>query len=121
MEEQERINTPADLKKLVDKKGKEWLIAAMVEGSIGYHTPRHADIIIDNALSGKTRDYCERCDACFGTDLYEMINYDTGLMLHIEDRDPEKVTRLIETVKIISGMNSEAQTTISLAYPTMNI
>ena len=121
VEEPARINTPEDLQKLVDEKGMPWLVAAMVEGSIGYHTPRHAEVVIESALSGKTKDYCERCDACFRTDLFEMINYDVGLMLRLEDRDPEKVTRLIGTVKMISGMNSEAQTTISLAYPTMCI
>jgi len=121
MEQIERINTAADLKKLVDEKGKEWLVAAMVEGSIGYHTPRHAEVIIESALSGKTKDYCERCDACFRTDLFEMINYDVGIMLRLEDRDAEKAARLMDTVKIISRMNSEAQMTISLAYPTMNI
>ena len=121
MEEQERINTPADLQKLVDEKGKEWLVAAMVEGSIGYHTPRHAEVIIESALSGKTRDYCERCDACFRTDLFEMINYDVGIMLRLEDRNAEKATRLMETIKMISRMNGEEQMTISLAYPTMNI
>lgn len=121
MEELKRISTPADLKKLVDEKGEEWVVAAMVEGSIGYHTPKHAGILIENALSGKTIDWCERCDACFGTDLFEMINYDIGLMLRLEDRVPEKAARLIETVRIIAGMNDEGQMSVSLAYPTMNI
>src|SRR5665811_1406144 len=76
MEEPARINGPIDLKKLVDEKGKEWLVAAMVEGSIGYHTPKHAEILIEKALRGETVDWCERCDACFGRDLFEMINYD---------------------------------------------
>jgi hypothetical protein len=121
MEEPARINTSADLEKLVDDKGKPWLVAAMVEGSIGYHTPRHAEVLIERALSGQTRDYCERCDACFGTDLFEMINYDVGLMLRLEDRDAAKASRLIDTVKIIAGMSSEAQMSVSLAYPTMCI
>lgn len=121
MEEPARINTPEDLQKLVNEKGMPWLVAAMVEGSIGYHTPRHAEVVIESALSGKTKDYCERCMACFKEDMFEMINYDVGLMLRLEDRDVERATRLVDTVKIISGMNSEAQMTMSLAYPTMNI
>jgi hypothetical protein len=73
MEEPARINGPADMKKLLDEKGKQWLVAAMVEGSIGYHTPRHAEILIERAISGETKDWCERCYACFGRDLFEMI------------------------------------------------
>jgi hypothetical protein len=121
MEEPARINTSIDLKKLLEEKGKPWLVAAMVEGSIGYHTPRHAEILIERALSGETKDWCERCDACFGTDLFEMINYDVGLMLRLEDRDAAKAARLIDTVKRIAGMSSEAQSSVSLAYPTMCI
>jgi len=121
MEEPARINGPADLKKLVEEKGKEWLVAAMVEGSIGYHTPKHAEILIGRALSGKTVDWCERCDACFKTDLFEMINYDIRHMLFLEDRNAAKAMRLVETVKVISTMDNEAQLSVSLAYPTMNI
>jgi hypothetical protein len=121
MEEPARIDGPTNLKKLVDDKGKEWLMAAMVEGSIGYHTPKHAEILIEKALRGETVDWCERCDACFGRDLFEMINYDIKHMLFLEDRNAAKAMRLVETVKVISGMGSEAQMSVSLAYPTMTI
>ncbi len=121
MEEPARINGLADLKKLVDEKGKEWLVAAMVEGSIGYHTPKHAEILIEKALCGEIVDWCERCDACFGRDLFEMINYDIKHMLFLEDRNAAKAKRLVETVQVISGIGSEAQMSVSLAYPTMNI
>lgn len=121
MEEPKRINDAAELKKLVDEKGKEWLVAAMVEGSIGYHTPKHAEILIEKALRGETVDWCERCDACFKRDLFEMINYDIRHMLFLEDRNAAKASRLVETVKVISTMGSEAQLSVSLAYPTMSI
>ncbi len=78
-------------------------------------------VVIESALSGKTKDYCERCMACFREDLFEMINYDVRVMQHLEDINPEKVARLMNTVRIISQMNNDDQTTISLAYPTMNI
>jgi|SRR5659263_64611 len=121
MEVPARINGPTELKKLVEEKGKEWLIAAMVEGSIGYHTPRHAERLVERALSGKTVDWCERCDACVGRDLFEMINYDIRTMLFLEKRDAVKASRLVDTVKIISGMSGEAQSSVSVAYPTMSI
>ena len=121
MEEPKRINDAAELQKLIEEKGKDWLVAAMVEGSIGYHTPRHAEVLIEKALRGETVDWCERCDACFKRDLFEMINYDIRHMLFLEDRNSAKANRLVETVKIISTMGSEAQLSVSLAYPTMGI
>lgn len=121
MEEPARINGPTDLKILLDEKGKLWLVAVMVESSIGYHTPRHTEIMIERALTGETIDWCERCDACFGRDLFEMINYDIRIMPFLEDRDAEKASRLIDTVKIISEMTGEAQSSVSMAYPTMSI
>jgi hypothetical protein len=57
----------------------------------------------------------------FGRDLFEMINYDIRHMLFLENRDAAKAMRLVETVKVISGMGSEALMSVSLAYPTMNI
>lgn len=121
MEEPEKINTPELLKKVIDEKGIEWVIAAMVEGSIGYHTPKHARMLINKALEGGTKDWCERCDACFGTDLFEMICFDIGLMKRMEERLPDKAARLVEAVKAISKMSDEAQMSVSLAYPTINI
>jgi len=64
--------TPEILKTIIDEKGRPWVVAAMVDGSIGYHTPKHAEILIDRFLSGKEKDYCERCDACFKSDLIEV-------------------------------------------------
>jgi hypothetical protein len=57
----------------------------------------------------------------FKRDLFEMINYDIRHMLFLEDRNAAKAMRLVQTVKVISGMGSEAQMSVSLAYPTMNI
>jgi len=41
MEEPKRINDAAELKKLVDEKGKEWLVAAMVEGQYRISIPQN--------------------------------------------------------------------------------
>jgi hypothetical protein len=50
-----------------------------------------------------------------------MYNYDIRIMLFLEDRDAAKAARLIDTVKIISEMSGEAQSSVSMAYPTMSI
>jgi len=110
-----------ELKKILDEKGIHWLISALVEGSIGYHTPKHAKALIDRALAGTTEDWCERCDACFKGDLMGMIDYDIMHMKHIEERDPAKAKRLLEAIEKVSGMTDEQQMTVGLAYPTLNI
>lgn len=110
-----------ELKSIVDRKGMDWLIAAMVDGSIGYHTPPGAKRLIESALQGETKDYCERCLAIYKGDLLKMIEDDIEKLEYLEKHYPEKVKRLIETVKKISGLDQQQQTTISLMYPTMGI
>ncbi len=64
------------LKEILQEKGEDWLIAALVDGSIGYHTPQGAKRLIESALQGETKDYCERCLAVYKGDLLRMIEYD---------------------------------------------
>lgn len=110
-----------ELKGIADRKGVDWLIAAMVDGSIGYHTPPGAKRMIESVLQGETKDYCERCLAIYKGDLLKMIGSDIEKLEYLEKRYPEKVKRLIEAVKEISALNQQQQTTISLMYPTMRI
>lgn len=110
-----------ELKALIKKRGMDWLIAAMVEGSIGYHSPKHAKRIIEEALEGKTEDYCERCMACYGGDLFNMIESDIRDMEYLEEKVPKRYARILETVKAISSLDAEGQQTAGLMYPTMGI
>ncbi len=48
-----------------------------------------------------------------------MIRCDVRRMEYLEENSPEKVKRLIEIVRQISGLSKEQQSTISLMYPTM--
>jgi len=110
-----------EILKIIKEKGIDWTIASMVEGSIGYHSPKHAYSIIRDFLNGAVRSYCERCSACFKEDLDAMLSYDIELFMRLEERDPEKVQRIIKFVQHIETMSSDDQTTIGLAYPTMNV
>jgi hypothetical protein len=110
-----------ELKKVLEEKGMDWLIAAMVEGSIGYHSPPGARKLIEGALTGETRDYCERCLACFKGDLLQMIDHDVKGMQYIEEKNPAKFKRVMEAVRQISGMIQEQQMIIGLMYPTIGI
>ncbi|MFU8767152.1 MAG: hypothetical protein ACNA7I_05755, partial [Candidatus Methanoperedens sp.] len=82
--------------KTIEEKGEEWMIAAMIHGSIGYHTPKHAKIIIARFKEGYVKDTCERCDACFGTDLIEMLDSDIQTFKRKEEFAPDKAKNLVQ-------------------------
>ncbi len=110
-----------ELREILQEKGIDWLIAAMVEGSIGYHSPKHAKRLVEEALSGQTKDYCERCSACYGSDLPAMIDSDIKMMKYLEEQSPKRFQRVIEAVKQLSRLSTEGQTVAGLMYPTMGV
>lgn len=113
--------TTETLKQIYQEKGKRWLISALVEGSIGYHTPRHAARLIERALKGESKDHCERCDAVFKDDLLMMISHDIRTLSYLENNNPDRFNRVMKAVGLISQYNEEQQGTFSLLYPTMGL
>jgi len=109
------------LKKIVEEKGKLWAIAAMVDGSIGYHSFTSAEIRIRELMEDRYVSGCERSFACFGGDSIEAIAHDFRYFKAVEERDPEKAKRIIEFVNKTSKMSHMGQWAISSLYPTMNI
>ena len=106
------------IRQALREKGRAWMIGAMVEGSIGYHTPKHANLIIDRFLAGNKEDYCERCYSLYKCDLIDMMYDDVRLFDWI---DIDCSTRIVEAMKQIIQLDSEHQELLSLAYPTMGI
>jgi len=109
------------LKSVIEKKGMDWLVAALIEGSIGYHSPKHAKMLINRAIAGELKDCCERCVACFNCDLMKMIEHDVEIFERLEARDPQRSERIVCFSKQIASLNEEGQSLVSLAYPTMGI
>lgn len=107
--------------KTIEEKGEMWMVAAMVHGSIGYHTPKHAQKLIARLKEGNIRDFCERCDACFSTDLLAMLEYDIGVFERCGEFDPEKAKNLLNFAEKVSQLDSERQGSISLSFPTMGV
>ena len=110
-----------ELNSVIEKKGMDWLVAALIEGSIGYHSPKHAKILIERAVAGEVKDYCERCVACFNCDLMKMIERDVEIFEHLESRDPQRSKRFVNFAKQIASLDEEGQSLVSLAYPTMGV
>ena len=110
-----------ELNSVIEKKGMDWLVAALIEGSIGYHSPKHAKILINRAIAGEVKDYCERCIACFNCDLIKMIERDVEIFESLEARDPQRSERIVSVSKQIASLDEEGQSLVSLAYPTMGV
>ncbi len=106
---------------ILEEKGEDWVVAAMVEGSIGYHTPKHARLLIRRFREGEREDYCERCIALFNCNLVDMVYWDVVRFERLEERYPEKVKKLLEFVKKVEKLDDGGQLAVSLAYPTMSI
>ena len=110
-----------ELREILKEKGMDWLIAAMVDGSIGYHSPQSARRLIESALKGETRDACERCIACYKGNLLDMIESDVGGMRFLEKHHPEKIGRIIQIVQQLNNLTQIQQMTASMMYPTMGV
>ena len=110
-----------ELNNILEEKGMDWLVAALIEGSIGYHSPKHAKILIERAVAGEVKDYSERCVACFNCDLMKMIERDVEIFERLVARDPQRSGRIVSVAKQIANLDEEGQSLVSLAYPTMGV
>jgi hypothetical protein len=110
--------TRDDILKTLEEKGEDWVIAALIEGSIGYHSPAHARRIIENVKKGEIEDYCERCTACFRRDLLAMVKHDIDGFRHVSQA---KVERLMKAVPQLEKLSDVQQMTFSLMYPTAGV
>jgi len=109
------------IQKILEEKGVNWAIAALVDASLGYYVPESAEIAIRNFLRGHDTDYCERCLACYGGDLVKMLHHDFDYFLEAERINPERVQRVIEYVKQLKEADFVTQETAGLMYPTLGL
>lgn len=110
--------TRDEILKTLEEKGEYWVVAAMIEGSVGYHVPGHARSLIKNIREGEIQDWCERCIACFKGDRLVMVKRDIDGFRHVSQT---KVARLVKAVSQLDTMNSAQQMTFSLMYPTAGV
>jgi len=111
------------LDRIYRDKGKPWLIVAMIEGSIGYHSAKHAEMIIDALLKNEYAGGGERCMACYQCDVVKMVFLDIQKMIDIESSDPKsrsyiKIKAMIENISKLLEMDTIQAMTFSAMYPT---
>jgi hypothetical protein len=117
------------LVKTVKERGTAWSIAALVDGSIGYHSVESAEQMITALMKGERIIACERTMACFHSDGIEEIDHDFNYFAHKDSYAPERVRTLVGYVREIQRGNRKRgrprtwieQTTESMLYPTSNV
>lgn len=111
------------VQKVLNEKGEQWLVAAIVDGSIGYSDPKHARILIRDYKAGDRQDYCERCYALYGGDLEKMILVDIDYFNMVERNSPERAQRVIAFVQAWEEKvgDSDPLNSAGLFYPTVMI
>ena len=106
----------------VEDMSDEELIAAIVDDSIGYASPAHAEKHVEDFREGGESAYCERGAAVFHRDLDALIESARAHWLRIEQGNPEKAERLLETVEQWQEVEEQegpmASMGISVLYPT---
>jgi len=106
----------------VEDMSDEELIAAIVDDSIGYASPAHAAKHVEDFREGGESAYCERGAAVFGRELDALIESARAHWLRIEQGNPEKTERLLDTVEQWQEIEEQegqmASMGISALYPT---
>lgn len=110
----------AKVQAIVEKHGKEWLIAAMIHGSIGYHSVGSAETLINGVLKGRHWG-CERTDACFKGDPIAEIEHDASYFEYLEENSSETPKRVLVLVEQLRKLSDVQQTTFGLMYPTLGL
>ncbi|MFZ2411581.1 MAG: hypothetical protein WAW23_08430 [Candidatus Methanoperedens sp.] len=112
------MNTRDEILEVLNEKGLNWVVAAMIEGSVGYHSATHAMTLIEDIKNSATTDACERCMACFKGDLLAMVKYDLDGFSHVSQ---PKVDRLVNAVSQLGKLSPVQQMTFGLMYPTTRV
>jgi len=101
-----------------------WLVAAMVDGSVGYYTPQAAESQIRGFLNGRNVSYAERTICLYKCDLALEILSDVRYFLSLEEINEERVRKIVNFVRKWYEIDVEdwaKSKTISMMYPTMVI
>jgi hypothetical protein len=107
-----------EIEAVLRDKGENWLIAAMVDGSIGYHSPGDARRLIAQYKDGARQCGLERCIACFGWDLEKMILWDIHRFTFLDKNAPELVKRRTAYIDAWAARPEDPFDMTGLMYPT---
>lgn len=99
--ETERTELRRKIDLVIKHKGEAWVIAALVDGSIGYYSPHSAKIALEDYQRGSNESWAERSMACFHCDLLKEILHDIKgfARLRTYENGPARQDLLIQFVQ----------------------
>jgi hypothetical protein len=103
-------------KEYIELKGMDWTIAALVHGSVGYHTYGSAKNLLESVLRGRNW-ICERTMFCFEGNAAKEALHDFKCFEYLERNDPEYARKLVKIIKNTEGLNTVEAWTFSCTYP----
>ena len=85
------------------------MVAALVDGSIGYYGPASARIVVEEFKRGETENYSERCIAIFRCDLLKELVHDIKYFERREENDKEAARELIKRIQETESANEDTR------------
>jgi hypothetical protein len=113
----DRAKAKQTIEYMLDTKGMDWVIAAMIEGSIGYHGAKSAENAINWLMGGHEEGFSERCMACFGCDGLAEIYSDVA-QFYNKESVRSRFNHMWVVIRT-KHWNFNDQTMLGFALPTM--
>ena len=95
------------------------LIAAIVDHSHGYATPRHAAFHVRDYREGETDVHCERGHAVFSGDLADLIEAARRHWCVISEEKQQELLERVERWQELENEDRIASLGLSMSYPTL--
>jgi len=115
LSEEKSHEAEAKIRAVHAEKGEAWIIAAMMDGSVGYYYPAFAQKQIRQYMKGDKESWAERTMAIYECDLEAEILHD---ITAFEYKTEEQRQHLIELATNYLEGSYEDQMYLSLMYPT---
>lgn len=117
VEELSENEAHASILQTIESKGEPWIIAAMVDGSVGYYSPFLAKRRLDEIRAGE-RWLSERVICCFRGSYIDEFWFDVKAFERKESYAPERVQQLVQMMTKVLKESAIDQWTFSALYPT---
>ena len=110
-----------EVNQFIETHSEEWLISAIVDGSVGYYSPDWAKKLIEDWKNGVRKCCSERCMALYGCDLGRMLLSDFHSFETLEQFAPNSAKKVMVKVKAWMDIDRDVvgNMTLSLMYPTL--
>lgn len=107
-----------DVLDLLKEKGDDWAIAAVIDGSLGYFSPKGAEILLEQVKENKDwTNFSERCYSLYAGNLLRMVSDDFGWFLEKEGFAPVEVDLKVKSIQALKKMTDMEAMQFGAFYP----